>query len=270
MKRKRCRKWFTNSGKAKRTKNGKQVLRSGMKGVLLTCDNGLENRCLAEALQLFKEYTAVDCDNSATASNYVNLESAVLYDAIDQCVNSLTANDKLEKDALCAVETGVKNCPFVSCPTDADPVMMVNKIMEDVSKGVRASNRLIQRLLPVEITCHADVDSISDFAGKLIELHFSTDAAITDEESSYAIVYKARNNNCLSKEAIYDRINDQIRLINNKFKVVLENPKHCILVNTLKDMCCLSVVKDYYAYKKFNWNQIQLSNKLNEEGKKTN
>ncbi|KRZ60792.1 THUMP domain-containing protein 1 [Trichinella nativa] len=265
MKRKRCRKWFNNSGKAKRAKNGKQVLRSGMKGVLLTCDNGLVNRCLAEALQLFKEYTAVDCDSSATVSNYVNLESAVLYDAIDQCVNSLT----VEKDALYAVETGVKNCPFVSCPVDADPVKLVNKIMEDVRNGVRASNRLIQRLLPVEITCHADVDSISDFAGKLIRLHFSTDAAITAEESSYAIVYRARNNNCLSKEAIYDRINEQIRLNNNKFKVVLENPKHCILVNTLKDVCCLSVVQNYYDYKKFNWNQIQLSNRLKEEEKKT-
>lgn len=118
----------------------------------------------------------------------------------------------------------------------------------------KSQSRFIQRMLPVEISCKAYIDDIERalIANKdLLSKHFAQ-ADKDADPPSYAIFYKARNNDHLRREDILRAVGDLIVATNPMVKVDLEKPKKAILVEVLQTVACMSIVEDYMEFSKYN------------------
>merc|ERR1711894_84616 len=69
---------------------------------------------------------------------------------------------------------------------------------------------------------------------------------------SYAILFKSRCNQDFSKETAIKIIGNVIKDINPNAKVEYKTPDLVIMVEVMKSNCCLSILPDYYGYKKYN------------------
>lgn len=49
--------------------------------------------------------------------------------------------------------------------------------------------------------------------------------------------------------------------LNPENKVDLNNPQYTVVVEIIKNVCCLSVVKDYVLFRKYNLQEVVKSNK---------
>lgn len=49
--------------------------------------------------------------------------------------------------------------------------------------------------------------------------------------------------------------------LNPENKVDLNNPQHTVVVEIIKNVCCLSVVRDYVLFRKYNLQEVVKSNK---------
>lgn len=74
-----------------------------------------------------------------------------------------------------------------------------------------------------------------------------------DKPTEYAIMIKIRNNSKMDRMEIIKGI---ANIVGEKHKVNLTNPKLFIIVEIFKTICGMSVVEDYFKYKKFNLEEI--------------
>ncbi|VDP01511.1 unnamed protein product [Soboliphyme baturini] len=102
-------------------------------------------------------------------------------------------------------------------------------------------------MIPVEASCRADYDTIKEAVTQLLGTKLQS-GQITGCET-YAIEYKARNNHGLRREDIINRVGAAMESMCPMAKVLLSDPDLTILVNVLKTICCIAVVKNYLQYK---------------------
>ena len=134
----------------------------------------------------------------------------------------------------------------------------VHNFLDDALKGeLRTKSKFLHRMLPVLATCRADVDKINNGIAKALEVYMAS-----QEDSQSDITYKAevkvRNNNDkeLSRNKIISAIGGVVKEHYPEWKVDLSEPKVLIMIDILKKVCCISVVKDYSRYKKFNLQEL--------------
>ena len=134
----------------------------------------------------------------------------------------------------------------------------VHNFLDDALKGeLKTKSRFLHRMLPVLATCRADMDKINDGIAKALEVYMAS-----QEDSQSDITYKAevkvRNNNDkeLSRNNIISAIGSVVKEHYPEWKVDLSEPKVLIMIDILKKVCCISVVKDYSRYKKFNLQEL--------------
>lgn len=90
----------------------------------------------------------------------------------------------------------------------------------------------------------SQVDMMSA-AESLFDKHFLT------EPKTYAIIFNRRYNNTVKREEVIKEFAEIIQA-KNKNKVDLSNPQLSVIVEVIKGFCCLSVLPDYYALRKYN------------------
>lgn len=133
--------------------------------------------------------------------------------------------------------------------------MLVYKILKDLKDSRQQKCRFIQRLLPADVTCKTNEKDFTDAAKVLIENEFNKQQP-PSSSLTYAVEFRSRNNDQISKETAYNIVGELISLTNPTIKVNLTKPDKTILVDVLGKVCCLSVVDEYHNLRRYNVHEI--------------
>ena len=279
-KRKSKGKWFGNSKKARFT------VCPGQRGFLVFCNNR-EREAIAETRALFdefgpkfkdetddnsfdddaKESEVVLSDATSNDNNKFNNDSEDdeeddedVFDALEKETNKLkeaAASDGAAgtgTDKFKLMQTGVQNVLFFKT-TLRNPVNFALGILNDIRTSGEQRTRFLLRLIPIEQTCKAYEDNVKEAMQKIALKHFKEKTVA----KSYAILFKSRCNQDFSKETAIKIIGNVIKDINPNAKVEYKTPDLVIMVEVMKSNCCLSILPDYYGYKKYNLIELATS-----------
>jgi len=230
--------YYTNKNHSNRFK-----LQPDVKGFLCTCSYG-EKDCIKEAINLLREYSEKKDEPVEMNTNTVD-KSTDIMDSLDNELQSLSKKDNSDWNKFTPLNTGVGNCIFIST-TIEDPCNLMYEILEDIEKTKVQKTKFLLRMLPITITCKANIPSITSACTDLFMKHFST------ESTSFAIIYNHRYNNSVPRDKIIEELANKVSSLGEHTVDLSGGAKMTIIVEVVKSVCCLSVVRDYSRFCKFN------------------
>lgn len=244
-----------------RKSRNKYFLEPGFKGFFCTC-NFREKDCVKEAYNLLNEYANklypdLACDTTPKTSvdeekvEDTTDEEIDIGDLLKREVENIKRNSQksLKDKRFQAVETGASNCVFIKTNLP-NPEELGTSIFNDLLLLKVQKTRHLLRLVPIMSTCKANLPDIMECAGKLFDKYFITNSC------TFAVVFNKRFNNSVSRELVIKELADLVILKNNDNKADLKNPHYSIIVEIIKGMCLLSILKNYYNFKKYNLIEI--------------
>jgi len=249
-KRKAKGKFFMNAKKAKYS------ICPGQRGFLGYC-NKFEKEAIKEARILFDEYSLKSNEN--TDENTKSDESDVdEFDAADAEQEEMKKQSEKEIDLFKLLNSGVQNVLFFKTKLK-DPVKFSQNIMDDIILNGEQKTRFLLRLVPIEATCKAHEENVSEAMKKLLLKHFNK-----ENVKKYCVVFKSRCNNDFKKEMAYKIVGDIIKELSPESKVEYKTPDFVIMVEVMKSNCCLAVLPKYFdTYKKYNLIELSKLKKVN-------
>ncbi|XP_040891229.1 THUMP domain-containing protein 1 [Toxotes jaculatrix] len=252
--RKRSKKRYVAGHHNKRWK-GSRELEVGMEGILITC-NMNERKCTAEAFNLLSEYADKLYgpeklqDNTGSSSEEEEAEEEDVDVALKKEVAQLQASGAKQERRFQALDSGANNVIFIRTQ-NLESDKLVHHILSDLHTTKKKKSRVILRMLPVTGTCKAFQDDMVKYLTTFLEPWFKTPNCAT-----YQIAFKARNSSHNKRDEIIKSIAGLVGKLNPKNKVDLTNPELTIIVEVIKAVCCISVVKDYTLYRKYNVQEV--------------
>ncbi|CAN9510589.1 unnamed protein product [Ophioblennius macclurei] len=241
-------------GQHKRWK-GSRELEVGMEGILITC-NMNERKCTAEAFNLLNEYAdglfgpEKLQDNAGSSSEEEDAEEEDVDVALKKEVAQLQASGAKQERRFQALDSGANNVIFIRT-LNLESDKLVHHILSDLHSTKKKKSRVILRMLPVTGTCKAFQEDIVKYLTTFLEPWFKIPNCAT-----YQIAFKARNSSHNKRDEIIKAVAGLVGKLNPKNKVDLTNPELTIIVEVIKAVCCLSVVKDYTLYRKYNVQEV--------------
>ncbi|XP_010718241.1 THUMP domain-containing protein 1 [Meleagris gallopavo] len=154
-----------------------------------------------------------------------------------------------------SVESGANNVVFIRT-RGIEPENLVHHILKDIHTTKKKKTRVILRMLPISGTCKAFLEDMKKYTETFFEPWFKA-----PNKSTFQIVYKARNNSHMNREEVIKELAGIVGSLNPENKVDLNNPQHTVVVEIIKNVCCLSVVRDYVLFRKYNLQEVVKSNK---------
>lgn len=249
--RKRSRKRYGHHNKRWK---GSRELEVGMQGILITC-NMNERKCTAEAFNLLNEYAdelygpekLQDCNGSSSEEEE---EDEDVEAALKKEVAQLQSSGAKQERRFQALESGANNVIFIKTH-NLESDKLVHHILTDLHTTKKKKSRVILRMLPVTGTCKAFQEDMLKYLTTFLEPWFKTPNCGT-----YQIAFKARNSSHNKRDEIIKSIAGLVGKLNPKNKVDLTNPELTVIVEVIKAVCCVSVVKDYTLYRKYNVQEV--------------
>uniref|UniRef100_A0A3B4AM76 THUMP domain-containing protein 1 n=1 Tax=Periophthalmus magnuspinnatus TaxID=409849 RepID=A0A3B4AM76_9GOBI len=243
-------------GQGKRWR-GSRELEVGMQGVLITC-NMNERKCTSEAFNLLSEYADVLYGPEKVSkrnglredSEEEEEEDEDVEAALKREVEQLKGAQVKQQRRFQALESGANNVIFIKTH-NLESDKLVHHILSDLHTTKKKKSRVILRMLPVTGTCKAFQEDMLKFLSTFLEPWFKTPNA-----ASYQIVFKARNSSHNKREDIIKAIAGLVGKLNPKNKVDLTSPELTIIVEVIKAVCCVSVVRDYTLFRKYNVQEV--------------
>ncbi|KAM9314016.1 THUMP domain-containing protein 1 [Pholidichthys leucotaenia] len=251
--RKRDKKRFVTGHQNKRWR-GSRELEVGMRGILITC-NMNERKCTAEAFNLLEEYADQLYgpeklqDDAGSSSEEEEAEEEDMDVALKKEVALLRTCGAKEKRRFQALGSGANNVIFIRTQ-NVESDKLVHYILTDLHTTKKKKSRVILRMLPVTGTCTANQEKMLKYLNTFLEPWFKTPSHAT-----YQIAFKARNST-INRDEVIKSVAGLVGKLNPKNKVDLTNPELTIIVEVIKAVCCVSVVKDYMLYRKYNVQEV--------------
>ncbi|TKS68561.1 THUMP domain-containing protein 1 [Collichthys lucidus] len=252
--RKRGKKRYGGGHHNKRWK-GSRELEVGMQGILITC-NMNERKCTAEAFNLLNEYADKLYgpeklqDNNGSSSDEEEADEEDVDVALKKEVAQLQTSGAKQERRFQALDSGANNVIFIKTQ-NLESDKLVHHILSDLHSSKKKKSRVILRMLPVTGTCKAFQDDMVKYLTTFLEPWFKTPNCAT-----YQIAFKARNSSHNKRDEIIKSIAGLVGKLNPKNKVDLTNPELTVIVEVIKAVCCISVVKDYTLYRKYNVQEV--------------
>ncbi|KAL6111008.1 thumpd1 [Pungitius sinensis] len=238
---------------------GCRELEVGMQGILITC-NMNEKRCTAEAFNLLNEYADELLgpeklqDNNASSSEKEEEEEEEDEEDVDVAlkkeVSQLKTSGAKQERRFQSLDSGANNVIFIKTQ-NLESDKLVHHILSDLQATKKKKSRVILRMLPVTGTCKAFEEDILKYLTTFLEPWFKTPNCGT-----YQIAFKARNSSHNKREEIIKAVAGLVGKLNPNNKVDLTNPELTIIVEVIKAVCCVSVVKDYALFRKYNVQEV--------------
>ncbi|KAM7009370.1 THUMP domain-containing protein 1 [Tautogolabrus adspersus] len=251
--RKRSKKRYGGGQPNKRWKGS--FLEVGMEGILITC-NMNERKCTAEAFNLLNEYADQLYgpekfeDDNESSSQEEDAEEEDVTEALKKEVAQLQSSGAKKKRRFQAFESGANNVIFIRT-LNLESDKLVHHILSDLHSTKKKKSRVILRMLPVTGTCKAFQEDIVKYLSTYLEPWFKTPNCAT-----YQIAFKARNSSHNKRDETIKSVAGLVGKLNPKNKVDLTNPELTIIVEVIRAVCCISVVKDYTLYRKYNVQEV--------------
>ncbi|KAJ1916112.1 hypothetical protein IWQ60_008214 [Tieghemiomyces parasiticus] len=199
----------------------------GQAGVLVTCIRTKEKRCTQEMLDLFATYLPqLYPDLWATAAE----EEDQAEGKETEPAGAVSLEEEIARE-VAELKRPLIHRFFTPLPT-----------LTECTKPTRFANRLI----PVTDTCLASLPDITKMAKSLLAPAFHQP---DNPSRTFAIIPKIRNNQKVDRTALIETV---AGLVGPAHTVNLEDPTYFIIVEVLKSVCMMSVVTDYYRYRKYN------------------
>ncbi|XP_008256047.1 THUMP domain-containing protein 1 [Oryctolagus cuniculus] len=238
---------------------GPRQLEPGLQGILITC-NMNERKCVEEAYSLLNEYgddmygpekfTDKDPQPSGSEGEDDDVEAALKKE-----VGNIKASTEMRLRRFQSVESGANNVVFIRT-LGIEPEKLVHHILQDMYKTKKKKTRVILRMLPITGTCKAFLEDMKKYAETFLEPWFKA-----PNKGTFQIVYKSRNNSHVNREEVIKELAGIVGSLNSENKVDLTNPQYTVVVEIIKAVCCLSVVKDYMLFRKYNLQEVVKSPK---------
>ncbi|XP_023670794.2 THUMP domain-containing protein 1 isoform X2 [Paramormyrops kingsleyae] len=249
---KRSRKRYGNY-KNKKYK-GSRELEVGMQGILITC-NINERKCISEAFSLLNEYAdqlygPEKFSDSEEGDSDVESDEDDAEAALKKEVTKICTSTQKRERRFQALDSGAKNVVFIRTQ-HLDPAHLVHHILQDLHTTKKKKSRVILRMLPVSGTCKAYLEDMEKYLSSFLEPWFKA-----PNQGTYQISFKARNSSHNSREDIIKALAGVVGTLNPKNKVDLTNPEYTVIVEVIKSVSCVSVVKDYMLFRKFNLQEV--------------
>ncbi|XP_003477846.1 THUMP domain-containing protein 1 [Cavia porcellus] len=232
---------------------GPRQLEPGLQGILITC-NMNERKCVEEAYSLLNEYgdnlygpeKFTDKDQQLSGSEGEDDMEAALKKEVDD----IKASTEKRLRRFQSIESGANNVVFIRT-LGIEPEKLVHHILQDVYKTKKKKTRVILRMLPISGTCKAFLEDMKKYAETFLEPWFKA-----PNKGTFQIVYKSRNNSHMNREEVIKELAGIVGCLNSENKVDLTNPQYTVVVEIIKAVCCLSVVKDYMLFRKYNLQEV--------------
>jgi len=245
-------KFFMNAKKAK------YAICPGQRGFLGYC-NKFERESIKEARILFDEYSLkINKDQDEEKSDESEVDE---FDAADAEQEEMKKQSEQEVDSFQLMNSGVQNVLFFKTKMK-DPVKFSQIIMDDIISNGEQKTRFLMRLVPIEATCKAHEQNVTEAMKKLLQKHFSKENPV----KTYCVVFKSRCNHDFKKEMTYKIVGDIIKELSPESKVEYKTPDFVIMVEVMKSNCCLAVLPKYFdTYKKCNLIELSKLKKISSE-----
>ncbi|RXN31762.1 THUMP domain-containing 1 [Labeo rohita] len=248
--RKRSRKRF--GGHAHKKQRGSRELEVGAQGVLITC-NMNARKCTSEAYSLLNEYAdalygpeqPTDTPDSVSEDEEDDEDAEA---ALKKEVSQIQSSMKTHQQRFSAVESGANNVVFIRTH---GVEQLVHHILSDLHQTKKRKSRVILRMLPVSGTCKAFPEEMEKFLSVFLERWFKEPLRAT-----YQICFKARNSSHNKRDDVIKAVAGLVGKLNPLNKVDLTNPELTIIIEIIKTVCCVSVVKDYTLFRKYNLQEV--------------
>lgn len=243
----RKQKYFKAVKQSKKYSEGK-VLKEDMAGFLLTCNNR-ERETVIEGYSILNEFADIALGPEAKSENKCDIDDLDdIDDAFDKEKEDLDIlkSKRFGERRFQQVESGATNCIFIKTTVE-DPVKLVDDIITDISETKTQKARFILRMIPIIGTCKAYERNIEELAEQILSKVVSKDSDFT-----YSIIFKTRNNNQVSRDDIFRVVGNVVRRQEGKTRVDLKNPNFCVVVEIIRTVCCMGIVRDYFNRKKYN------------------
>ncbi|XP_059234954.1 THUMP domain-containing protein 1-like [Mustela nigripes] len=238
---------------------GSRQLEPGLQGILITC-NMNERKCVEEVYSLLNEYgddmygpeKFTDKDQQASGSEG---EDDDMEATLKKEVGDIKASTEMKLRRFQSVESGANNVVFIRT-LGIEPEKLVHHILQDMYKTKKKKTRVILRMLPISGTCKAFLEDMKKYAETFLEPWFKS-----PNKGTFQIVYKSRNNSHMNRDEVIKELAGIVGSLNSENKVDLTNPQYTVVVEIIKAVCCLSVVKDYMLFRKYNLQEVVKSAK---------
>ncbi|CAH1399158.1 unnamed protein product [Nezara viridula] len=230
--------YFLSANPSKKRRND---LMPGLKGFICTC-NGNMKGCISEALNILDEYDSKmnpETNNSDEIEDSEDIEKALMKELKNE------KEQKKEDKKFRVIETGINNCIFIGT-TVSNSVEIVEKIAKDIKCTKVSKSKNLIRMLPVEITCKAFMEDIKKAACSIFERHFKCDPV------PFNIILTKRSNSNLDRMEVIEQLVLLVKDRNLNHKVNLNSPVKSVIVEIIRNICCLSVIDHFHDYMKFN------------------
>ena len=159
------------------------------------------------------------------------------------------------------VESGATNCIFIRT-TLPDPTELVTTIFSDIYESETAKSRYIMRLLPIIGTCKCSEDKVKKLAEEALKGYF-TDAI----GHTFSVNIKVRNNNSFGRKKVLPLLVDVVKDLNPANHPNLDDPEYIVNVDILRNVLCLSLLKDSVKFRKYNLQEVVTAKAASEKPK---
>ncbi|XP_053532309.1 THUMP domain-containing protein 1 [Ictalurus punctatus] len=232
----------------KRRRGGRE-LEPGMQGILITC-NMKERRCTAEAYSLLNEYADQLYGPEQLADPNDSSSEDDVEEALQKEVKQFHSTTENRQRRFTALESGANNVLFIRTHS-IDPGQLVHSILQDLYSTRRLKSRVILRMLPVCGSCRAFPEDMLKFLSSFLQPWF-----LSPNHASYQICFKSRNNSHSKRDDVIKSIAGLVNRLNPKNKVDLTNPELSVIIEVIKSVCCVSVIRDYKRFRKYNLQEV--------------
>ncbi|KAI8062624.1 hypothetical protein BC940DRAFT_308334 [Gongronella butleri] len=229
-------------------------IQAGMRGVLVMATRGREARALREAIDLFIHYAdqlyphikpqQAEPADEKDEKDDDDLEASIAKELAE------IKETKHEDKRFVNISTGTDCLLFIKTHPDIVPTDFVHAILSDIEKTKVQRTRYISRIVPVERTCAVHIDEIINVAKQILKPHFHEENV---DPKTFCVVYKSRNCDKADRHAITEQL---AAAVGRPHIVELKKPEFVIVIEILQSICMMSVVKDFYALRKYNVESI--------------
>jgi tRNA acetyltransferase TAN1 len=144
---------------------------------------------------------------------------------------------------------------FIRVKSDESVIAFIRRLIDNIKSDLY-DVRHIQRVIPLEIICLANLNELEMRAEPLIRAHFKN----SQPPCKFAILFRSRNTQKLQKEETIRRI---AAMVDPPHTVDLENPDKMIVIEAFKNLVGMGIVEDYYSLKRYNLNEISVQSRVN-------
>ncbi|KAG9349842.1 hypothetical protein JZ751_026195 [Albula glossodonta] len=170
--------------------------------------------------------------------------------ALKKEVKQIRSSTQKRERRFQALDSGANNVVFIRTQ-HLDPDKLVHHILQDLHKTKKKKSRVILRMLPVSGTCKAFMEDMEKYLQSFLEPWFKA-----PNQGTFQIVFKARNSSHNKRDEVINALAGLVGKMNPRNKVDLTNPEYTIIIEVIKAVCCVSVVRDYMLLRKFNVQEV--------------